>query len=135
MLEEAIRFAAAAHEGQRDKSGAPYIFHTIRVASTFSDETMQVIAVLHDVIEDTPCTHTDIERVFSIRIADTVLALSRAPHETYVEFIERVNANPTARLIKIADIRDNLRPGAGNLRQRYEQALRILGAPISQEEE
>lgn len=53
MLEKAIALAASAHAGQVDKAGAPYIFHPIRVASTFSDETLQTVAVLHDVVEDT----------------------------------------------------------------------------------
>lgn len=127
MLAKAIAFAARVHEGQRDKSGAPYIFHPVRVAAAFSDETLQTIAVLHDVIEDCGVTRYDLSREFSIVVADAVQALTRQEGESYEDFITRVALNPTSRLVKIADIRDNLRPGAEHLRGRYERALQALG--------
>lgn len=56
MLDKAIRIATIAHEGQKDKAGAPYILHPLRVMMTLSDETERICAVLHDVIEDTDIT-------------------------------------------------------------------------------
>ncbi len=118
--------AALAHDGQTDKTGAPYIFHPLRVASTFSDEMLQVIAVLHDLVEDTDTTLSDLDARFPQAVVNAVDALTRRSEESYKEFIDRVARNPNARLVKIADIRDNLRPGVEHLRPRYEAALKVL---------
>jgi len=118
--------AALAHDGQTDKIGAPYIFHPLRVASTFSDEMLQVIAVLHDVVEDTDTALSDIDARFPQAVVNAVEALTRRSEESYKKFIDRVALNPNARLVKIADIRDNLRPGAEHLRLRHEAALEVL---------
>lgn len=126
MLRDAITLAALAHDGQTDKTGAPYIFHPSRVASTFSDEVLQVIAVLHDLVEDTDTTLSDLDARFPQAVVNAVEALTRRSEESYKEFIDRVARNPNARLVKIADIRDNLRPGAEHLRLRYEAALKVL---------
>lgn len=126
MLRDAITIAALAHDGQTDKTGAPYIFHPLRVASTFSDEMLQVIAVLHDLVEDTDTTLSDLDARFPQAVVSAVEALTRRSEESYKEFIDRVARNPNARLVKIADIRDNLRPGAEHLRPRYEAALKML---------
>lgn len=126
MLTRAIELANHAHAGQVDKSGHPYIFHPVRVASTFSDEVLQTIAVLHDVVEDTDVTLADLDTLFPQGIVDAVDALTRRDGETYAGYILRVAQNPSARAVKIADIRDNLRPGAEHLRPRYEAALKVL---------
>lgn len=126
MLCDAITMAALAHDGQTDKSGAPYVFHPLRVASNFSDEVLQVIAVLHDIVEDTETSLADLDARFPQDVVNAVEALTRRGEESYKEFIERVARNPNARLVKIADIRDNLRPGAEHLRSRYEAALKVL---------
>lgn len=126
MLTKAIEIAAKAHDGQKDKTGAPYIFHPIRVASAFADEFLQTIAVLHDVVEDTGVTLAELDRLFPQGVVNAVDALTRRDGEIYEEFILRVARNPNARKVKIADIRDNLRPGAEHLRPRYEAALKVL---------
>lgn len=126
MLRNAIAMAALAHGGQVDKVGAPYIFHPIRVASTFSDEISQTVAVLHDVIEDTYVTLADLDAHFPQTVVNAVDALTRREGEAYEDFILRAGRNPIARLVKIADLRDNLRPGAPHLTARYEKALRVL---------
>jgi (p)ppGpp synthase/HD superfamily hydrolase len=52
-LERAIEIAASAHRGQVDKADKPYILHPLRVMLACTDVTAQIVAVLHDVIEDT----------------------------------------------------------------------------------
>ncbi len=106
MLRDAITMAMLAHDGQTDKAGAPYIFHPIRVASTFSDEILQVIAVLHDIVEDTEITLAVLDARFPRSVVNAIEALTRRDDETYKEFIDRVARNPNARLVKIADVRD-----------------------------
>ncbi len=55
-LETAITIAVEAHRGAVDKAGSPYVLHPLRMMQTFTDETTMIVAVLHDVVEDTPWT-------------------------------------------------------------------------------
>lgn len=126
----AISLASKAHDGQVDKTGQPYIFHPLRVMMALESEADQIVGVLHDVLEDTPATAFDLLSVgFTEDIIAAVVALTRRPHESYEDFILRAAANAIARRVKIADIRDNLRPGAEHLRARYEAALAVLEQP------
>lgn len=127
LLEEAINVAVAAHEHQSDKNGQPYILHPLRVMLAMETDEERVVAVLHDVIEDSPhWGHGDILALFGEDVHAAVYALTRQEDETYADFILRAKANPIARKVKIADIKDNLRPGAEHLRDRYLKALEVL---------
>lgn len=122
-LDDAIRLAVEAHAGQADKNGDPYILHPLRVMLSVPPEC-RVAAVLHDVVEDSATVgHGDILALFGADVHAAVYALTRQKDEPYAEFIERCSANLTARSVKIADLRDNLRPGAPHLRDKYEAAL------------
>ncbi|MDQ0319993.1 hypothetical protein QO002_002131 [Pararhizobium capsulatum DSM 1112] len=127
-LNTAIQVATAAHAGQVDKSGQPYILHPLRVMLAMETEDERIVAVLHDILEDTPVTANDLywEHGFKPHVVEAVFALSRKPGEDYPDFIRRLAVNPLARSVKIADIKDNLRPGAEHLRSKYEAALRML---------
>jgi GTP diphosphokinase / guanosine-3',5'-bis(diphosphate) 3'-diphosphatase len=59
-LETAIALAAAAHAGQTDKAGQPYILHPLRVMLCMQTNAERMVAVLHDVVEDTPLTLADL---------------------------------------------------------------------------
>jgi (p)ppGpp synthase/HD superfamily hydrolase len=108
-LARAIALAAEAHVGQLDKSGAPYILHPIRVMLRMSSEVEMIVAVLHDVVEDTPWTF-DLLRAEGFS-EDVLAALDGVTHragETYQEFAARAKTNPTSRRVKIADLEDNM---------------------------
>lgn len=108
-LGAAIALAAKAHQGQFDKAGAPYILHPLRLMFRLQDTNARIVAVLHDVVEDTDITLGDLrERGFSEEVINAVDALTRRNDETYEEFTERVAPNPLARAVKIEDLRDNL---------------------------
>lgn len=111
-LERAIELAAMAHKDQADKAGNPYIAHPLRVALDFirsGDETRAIIAVLHDVIEDTDVMADDLlNEGFSNEIVDAILVLSRQDGENYEAFLDRAASNELARPVKIADLRDNV---------------------------
>jgi (p)ppGpp synthase/HD superfamily hydrolase len=139
-LERAIEIAAAAHARQTDKAGAPYILHPLRVALGFirtGDEERAIIAVLHDVIEDSDVTAADLRRGgFSEPIVEAVVALTRPEGEAYRDFIMRAAANELARPVKIADLKDNLNrtrlaqlpaEKREKLLAKYDGALEILG--------
>ncbi|WP_203309748.1 HD domain-containing protein [Sphingomonas beigongshangi] len=107
-LSEAITLATQAHAGQVDKGGAPYILHPLRVMLACKTEDERIAAVLHDVVEDTAVSAYQVLRQFGMAIHDAVYALTRRHDETYSCFIERCAANPIARVVKLADIADNM---------------------------
>ncbi|MEI4194411.1 phosphohydrolase [Roseovarius sp. E0-M6] len=138
-LERAIEIATAAHRGQTDKAGKPYILHPLRVMLACEGETTQIVAVLHDVIEDTDWTP---DALRAAGASDAILAaldtVTRRDHETYSEFIERAARNEIGRTVKIADLHDNLdlsriaNPRARDFARfdRYRDALERLGVEI-----
>ncbi|WP_311078147.1 HD domain-containing protein [Paenibacillus polymyxa] len=110
-LSKAISIAANLHAGQLDKGGNPYILHPLRVMLKMDDNTSMVVAVLHDVLED---THFSIheadaeESEFSDEVIGALKAITRKKDESYMEFIRRCKQNELARKVKIADIKDNM---------------------------
>ena len=110
MLDKAILIAAQAHLGQTDRMGAPYILHPLRMMFRFRSETEMTVAVLHDVVEDSP--DWDLDRLrqegFSDEIVQAVDHLTRRDRESYEEFVERTNESPLARRVKLADLEDNM---------------------------
>jgi (p)ppGpp synthase/HD superfamily hydrolase len=108
-LEKAIAVAAAAHAGQVDKAGEPYILHPIRVMLRLHGDDARIAGVLHDVVEDTEWTLDGLsEAGFSDVVVDAVESVTRREHETYEAFIARASKNPIGRRVKIADLEDNL---------------------------
>lgn len=133
MLSRAIIVATAAHRGVMDKNGEPYILHPLRVmiAVKSHGEVAMAAAVLHDVIEDTPHTRLSLaaEGIPDV-VIEAVESVSRPDGETYFDFVRRAGWHPVGRLIKIADIKDNLRdpfPFGSGMRVRYFKALALLG--------
>jgi len=108
-LERAIEIAAAAHAGQHDKAGAPYILHPLRVMLAQKGPAQRIAAVLHDVVEDTPWTLEQLRAEgFSDEVVGAVDALTKRDGEDYFAFVDRAGRHPVARAVKIADIRDNM---------------------------
>ena len=108
-LEEAIALAARAHAGQCDRYGAPYILHPLRVMLRCSDETARMVAILHDVLEDTPLTLDDLRaQGYPPPVLEALALLTRRTGEPYDEYIERLAPHPLARHIKLADLEDNM---------------------------
>lgn len=110
-LEDAIALAARAHRGQVDKGGQPYILHVLRVMLRQEDETARIVAVLHDVLEDTPVTLADLQTAgYDEQVCEAVDCLTRRTAEAYEDMIERVAMSPLARQVKLADLADNMDP-------------------------
>lgn len=108
-IEDAIRLALDKHHGQMDKSGAPYILHPLRVMAGMQTETERIVAVLHDVVEDTDVTLDDLRRMgYSAEIVAAIDQLSRREDETYEEFIQRIKPHPLAVRVKLGDLLDNM---------------------------
>lgn len=115
-VEDAIALAARAHRGQCYSSPErePYIFHPLRVMLSLGDPADQIVAVLHDAVEDTDLElHHLVEARYPPEIIAAVDSLTHRVQESYEQYIERVAANKIARRVKLADLRENL---ANNLR-------------------
>lgn len=106
-LGRAFELAFAAHRGQTDKLGEPYCTHLVRVADRLDEPTCQIVALLHDVVEDTATSLDDLARMFNPEIVAAVDALTKRSGEPYEAYLVRVIANPIAREVKKADLADN----------------------------
>ena len=87
-IRSAFEYADRCHEGQKRKSGEPYIIHPLAVAQIVAEELKLdsesiEAALLHDVIEDTPATHEDVARMFSPTIANLVEGVSKLTRIQY----------------------------------------------------
>lgn len=108
-IEKAIALASKKHAGQVDKANQPYIFHPLRLMLKMKNPEQQIVAVLHDVLEDTDTTIVDLISLgFSQNVIDAVDALTKRPHETRIEAAYRAVKNPIARVVKLADVADNM---------------------------
>src|SRR4051812_21862726 len=109
-IEKALQVAAKAHEGQRDKEGLPYILHPLRAMMRVQGEEAQIVAVLHDVIEDTPVTADDLRAAgFSEAVVAAVVCVTHRRDEPYADYVVRCKGNDIARRVKVADLEDNSR--------------------------
>ncbi|HXP00056.1 MAG TPA: HD domain-containing protein [Luteibacter sp.] len=108
-LERAIEIAAAAHAGQVDKAGQPYILHPLRVMFRLESPFERMAAVLHDVVEDSEVTLDDlVEAGFDPAVVTAVEALTKRPGESRLEAAHRAAADPIARVVKLADNAENM---------------------------
>ncbi|WP_253300378.1 HD domain-containing protein [Paenibacillus lautus] len=108
-IEMAISIALKAHKGQVDKGGNPYILHPLAVMNRVETIEEKIVAVLHDVVEDTEVTIDQLrETGFSEEILEAINLLTKAKEDSYEEFIEKTLKNRIARNVKIADIKENM---------------------------
>jgi len=108
-LDNAIAIAIKAHAGQVDKAGQPYILHPLRLMFRFLSEAEMIVAVMHDVVEDSAFTLDELKNIgFSDKILSAIECLTKRHGESYESFISRVLKNDLARKVKVEDIKDNL---------------------------
>ncbi len=109
FLERAISIAVESHAGQVQKDGSPYILHPLYLMMQMADEDEKIVAVLHDVVEDTEWTLTDLQAEgFPDEVVVAVGLLTRQRGMSYEDFIEEIRPNSLARRVKIADIAHNM---------------------------
>lgn len=131
---KAMRFAYNAHKDQYDKGGVPYIFHPFHIAEQLEDETDICVALLHDVVEDTEYTFSDLKAYgFTPEIVDAVRCLTKEKGEEYTAYLQRVLKNDIAVKVKLLDIQHNSSPerlrsvkDADRLIKKYKQAKEII---------
>lgn len=143
LLEKAIIIATNAHRGQVDKGGYAYILHPLRVMMKCEKIEEKIVAILHDVIEDTEITLEDLRKEgFPSNILDGIDGVTRKDDETYFQFIERAKLNKLSRIVKLHDLEDNMdisripEPTAKDFSRlkRYKKARKLLIDFIVEEE-
>ena len=108
LTKKAMRLCFEAHKNQVDKTGLPYVFHPIHLAEQMPDEVTTVVALLHDVVEDTRYTMDDLEHIgFPQLVLEALALLTHDEAQPYLEYVASLKANPIARTVKLADLRHN----------------------------
>jgi guanosine-3',5'-bis(diphosphate) 3'-pyrophosphohydrolase len=121
-LDRAVEFATVHHGDQRRKTGVPYLEHLLEALQILvegagvTDPDVLVASVLHDVVEDTPCTLADLTAAFGPRVAELVgwVTIPEAgpgqdPTAVKESYLRRLpDAPPGAILVKLADRMSNV---------------------------
>ena len=109
-LEKAIQIAVEAHAGTKDKGGKAYILHPISVMMRVETEEKKIVAILHDVMEDTDWAFDALRKEgFSETVIEALETVTKySEEENYDDFIQRSLKNDIGRKVKIADLRENL---------------------------
>ena len=104
----ASKIAYKAHDGQTDKAGVPYIFHPIHIAEQMDSEESCIVALLHDVIEDSNITLEILSKYFNDNIIEALRVLTKEEIDDYTMYIKRVKTNKLATKIKLKDLEHNM---------------------------
>lgn len=108
MTKLALKICFEAHRDQLDKSGLPYVFHPFHLAEQMTDEETTVVALLHDVVEDTHITLGDLEKLgFGEKILEAISLMTHSEGVDYMDYVAKIKTNPIARAVKLADLRHN----------------------------
>lgn len=106
---KAIEIATNAHLNQYDKGGNAYIQHPLSVANMVDSEECKIVAILHDVVEDSEITLNDLIRLgFNDTIINAVDCISKRKHEEYNKYLFRVASNSISSEVKKADLKHNM---------------------------
>ena len=132
----ALKICYEAHAGQVDKSGLPYVFHPFHLAEQMETEHEVCAALLHDVMEDTDTSPSDLVAAGIPRdYVDTLLLLTHDPSVPYLDYVEGLKGDPVARKVKMADLMHNSdltrldgEPTDKDMQRvdKYRQALKVL---------
>ena len=108
LTRKALKLCFEAHKEQTDKTGLPYVFHPFHLAEQMDDEISTVCALLHDVVEDTDITLSDLTDMgYPAEVTEVLALLTHAPEVPYMEYVAKIKTNDTAKKVKLADLRHN----------------------------
>ncbi|OVE81222.1 GTP pyrophosphokinase [bacterium M21] len=108
-IQNALDIANNAHRDQKLKNGQPYILHPLHVMNQVSSIEAKIVAILHDVVEDTETELVDLEAAgFAPEIMRAVDLLTRRDGDDYKEYVKALAKDPLAREVKLADLRHNM---------------------------
>lgn len=108
MTKKAMRISFAAHKDDTDKDEVPYVYHPYHVAEQMKTENEVIVALLHDVVEDTDMTIEDLRAEgFSEEVLTALQLLTHGKSKSYMDYVARIKGNPLATAVKLADLRHN----------------------------
>ena len=91
LFDKAVKIALKAHEGQNDKAGSPYLLHVLRVMMRVEKIDEKIVALLHDVVEDSSTTIEDLAKEgFPANILKSVELLTKKKGEPYKDYIKKI---------------------------------------------
>jgi len=132
---KALKLCFEAHKEQRDKNGMPYVFHPFHLAEQMGSEETTIVALLHDVVEDTEYTLEDIRKMdFGDAVVEALALLTHDDDTPYMDYVAAIKENEIARAVKLADLRHNsdlsrldiVDEKALKRREKYLKALELL---------
>ena len=105
---KALKLCFEAHKNQLDKSGMPYVFHPFHLAEQMETEETTIVALLHDVVEDTDYTLRDLTAMgFDKAVTDALALLTHDDAVEYLTYVRAIKNNPIAAAVKLADLKHN----------------------------
>lgn len=108
MTKKALKLSFEAHKNQVDKSDMPYVYHPFHLAEQMKDEETTIVALLHDVVEDTDYTLDDLSSMgFSDKIIEAISLMTHDKDIPYMDYVAQIAKNPIAKAVKLADLRHN----------------------------
>lgn len=107
-LNEAVKIALKAHKGQKDKAGEEYILHPLYLMDQCKDNEHRIVALLHDVVEDTEITLGELRVYFTEDIINAIDCLTHRSGVPYFEYINEIKTNKLALDIKKLDLLHNM---------------------------
>lgn len=135
LTKKALKLCFEAHKDQVDKSGMPYVFHPFHLAEQMEDEKSTIVALLHDIVEDTNYTFDDLKKVgFDNEIIDALMLLTHDDVIPYMTYVAAIKKNPIARAVKLADLQhnsdlsrlDSVDEKALKRKEKYSEAILLL---------
>lgn len=135
LTRKALTLCFDAHKDQTDKSGLPYVFHPFHLAEQMTNEITTVVALLHDVVEDTSYSLSDLLNMgFPQEAVEAIGLMTHEDGVPYLDYVKKIKSNPIARAVKLADLRHNSdltrldqvdSPALARV-QKYAAAIRLL---------
>ena len=131
----ALKLCFEAHKEQVDKSGMPYVFHPFHLAEQMNTEETTIVALLHDLVEDTDYTIEDlVDMGFDKSITDAIALMTHADNVAYMDYVRAIKDNSIAKAVKLADLKhnsdltrlDTVDEKALSRREKYLKAIAIL---------
>lgn len=135
LTKKALKLCFEAHKEQVDKTDIPYVFHPFHLAEQMDDEISTVCALLHDVIEDTDYTLSDLGNMgFPQEVLSVLELLTHDDAVPYMDYVKAIASNPIAKKVKIADLMHNsdlsrlsvIDEKAQKRYEKYKAALKLL---------
>lgn len=111
------------------------MFHPFHLAEQMKDEDTTIVALLHDVVEDTDYTIADLKRMgFPTNVLEALELLTHNDGTPYMEYVAKIKDNPIAKAVKLADLEhnsdlsrlDTVDEKALKRKEKYGQAIRLL---------